>query len=51
MVEKLKENDITKSMIVNNQSFGESEGAMVSSDACDWTLQIDLRAATNLSSK
>ena len=53
MIEKLRENDVSKSMIVNNQSFGDASAGnnMVSNDAYDWTLQIDLRSATNLSSK
>lgn len=53
MVEKLKANDVSTSMIQNNQSFAESDqqNQRGNVDACDWTLSIDLRAATNLISK
>ena len=48
MVEKLRDSDFSTSIIQNNQSFREAERG---TDACDWTLLVDLRSATNLSSR
>ena len=48
MVEKLKAADLSAGVISNNQSFGEIS---IGSENYDWTLQVDLRSATNLSSR
>ena len=52
MVEKLKDNDLSTSMIENNQSFAETaQVGPGSPSASDWSLFVDLRSATNLQSR
>ena len=53
LVEKLKSQDLSTSIIQNNQSFNEIANAANLSrvDVCDWTLHVDLRSATNLRSR